>query len=182
MIYCYSYTHTHLKGVLSINRFVVDVRPWMIHIHECEFTFCVCHTDIHLPAPPNCSTIRVYLSRIQTHVVTTDDTQRFSSIGGVAKAYCVHRHLLWLGLHYEGATITRFQPELPLQNCQLTRFTHKEPGAWIFMWEFPYISTLAPTFLNLYRPNNTCLKSLWQSVFSSGFTITLKIQDKKSSY
>lgn len=82
----------------------------------------------------------------------------------------------------KAATITRFQPELQLQNCQVTRFTHKEPRARIFMWKFPYISTLAPTFLNMYRPNNTCLKSLWQSVFSSGFTITLKIQDKKSSY
>ena len=147
MIYCYSYTHTHthththLKHVLSINRFVVDVRSWMMHIHECEYMW----TDIHLPAPPNCSTIRAYLSRIQTHVVTTDSTQRFSSIGGVVKgSVCAQAPTVCTGAYCDwvyttkGASIPRLQPQLPLHNCQVTRFTHKEPRAWIFMWKFLY--------------------------------------------
>ena len=48
----HTHTHTHLKDVSGINRFVVDVRSWMIYIHECECMW------IHIPC----------LSQTQTHI------------------------------------------------------------------------------------------------------------------
>lgn len=103
---------------------------------------------------------------VTTHMVTTGNTQRFSSIGGVARAYCAHSTYCDWVYTMKGATIRRFNQKLTTSELPgHTILPIKSPKPEYLCGNFHIFSTLAPTFLNLYRPNNTCLKSLQQSVF-----------------
>ena len=148
-----------------------------MNVNVCEFTFHVCHKHRHTFA----CTSQLFHSKsisfqdtnvVTTHMVATGNPQRLGSIGGVARAYRAQAPTV------TGLTLRRGPPsEGSSRNCHFrTARSHdlpmKSPKPEYLCGNFHVFSTLAPTFLNLYRPNNTCLKSLQQSVLSSGFTIT----------